>query len=46
MDIGYTNHTTSTFFYFMDIQYNNFSIYNSINRSIKFESIKTIQILI
>jgi hypothetical protein len=33
-------------FYFVDIQYNNFSIYNSIGGSIKFESIRTIQIFI
>jgi hypothetical protein len=46
MDIGYTNYITSIFFYFVDIQYNNFSIYNNINRLIKFESIRIIQILI
>jgi hypothetical protein len=34
------------FFYFVDIQYNNFSIYNNISRLIKFESIRIIQILI
>jgi hypothetical protein len=30
----------------MDIQYNNFSIYNNINGLIKFEDIRIIQILI
>jgi hypothetical protein len=30
--------------YFVDIQYDNFSIYNSISGLIKFKSIKTIQI--
>jgi hypothetical protein len=33
-------------FYFIDIQYNNFSIYNSINGSMKFENIRIIQIFI
>jgi hypothetical protein len=46
MDTGYTNHITSTLFYFIDIQYDNFSIYNNINGLIKFESIRIIQILI
>jgi hypothetical protein len=46
MDIGCTNHTTSMFSYFVDIQHGNFSIYNNISRSIKFESIRIIQILI
>jgi hypothetical protein len=32
------------FFYFIDIQYNNFSIYNSIGGLMKFESIRTVQI--
>jgi hypothetical protein len=34
------------FSYFTDIQYNNFGIYNNINRLIKFESIRIIQIFI
>jgi hypothetical protein len=46
MDTGYTNYTTSTLFYFVDIQYSNFSIYSSISGLIKFEGIRTIQILI
>jgi hypothetical protein len=32
--------------YFVDIQYSNFGIYNSIGGSIKFKSIRIIQILI
>jgi hypothetical protein len=44
MDIGYTNYTTSILFYFVDIQYGNFGIYSSISGSMKFESIRTIQI--
>jgi hypothetical protein len=32
------------FSYFVDIQYDNFGIYNSINRLIKFEGIRIIQI--
>jgi hypothetical protein len=46
MDISYTNHATGMLFYFVDIQYSNFSIYNSIGGSIKFKDIRTIQILI
>jgi hypothetical protein len=46
MDTSYTNHATSMLSYFIDIQYNNFSIYNSISGSIKFKNIKIIQILI
>jgi hypothetical protein len=44
MDTGCTNYTTSIFSYFVDIQYSNFSIYNNISGSIKFESIRIIQI--
>jgi hypothetical protein len=33
-------------FYFIDIQYSNFGIYNGIGGSIKFKGIRTIQILI
>jgi hypothetical protein len=40
MDTSCTNYTTSMLFYFIDIQYNNFSIYNSISGLIKFESIR------
>jgi hypothetical protein len=32
------------FFYFVDIQYSNFGIYNSISRLVKFKNIRTIQI--
>jgi hypothetical protein len=46
MDIGCTNHATGTLSYFVDIQYSNFGIYNSISGLVKFESIRTIQILI
>jgi hypothetical protein len=46
MDIGCTNYITGTFSYFVDIQHGNFGIYNNIGGSIKFESIRTIQILI
>jgi hypothetical protein len=33
-------------FYFIDIQYSNFNIYNNIGGLIKFEGIRTIQIFI
>jgi hypothetical protein len=46
MDIGYTNYTISILSYFVDIQYNNFSIYNSISGLVKFENIRIIQIFI
>jgi hypothetical protein len=46
MDINYTNYTTSMLSYFIDIQHDNFSIYNNISGLIKFESIRIIQILI
>jgi hypothetical protein len=42
MDIGCINYAISMFFYFIDIQYNNFGIYNSIGGLIKFESIRII----
>jgi hypothetical protein len=46
MDIGCINYATGMLFYFVDIQYNNFGIYNKIGGSMKFEGIRTIQILI
>jgi hypothetical protein len=42
MDTSYTNYTTGMLFYFMDIQYGNFSIYNNIGGSMKFKGIRTI----
>jgi hypothetical protein len=46
MDTNCINYITSMLSYFINIQYNNFSIYNNIDRLIKFESIRIIQILI
>jgi hypothetical protein len=46
MDISCTNYTTGMLFYFVDIQYSNFGIYNNISGLMKFESIRIIQILI
>jgi hypothetical protein len=42
MDTGYNNYTTGMLFYFIDIQQNNFGIYNNIGGLMKFKSIRTI----